>query len=320
MGVTVADIISAYGANYVDEGQNLSRLLTAMKQKSVTAGHAQSRVIKDTVYRLGNAQMTRIVQPFQKDFTPVGDLIATAKPIPLYQMKGDLSIFPDDIVATWLGFLEGINENDRSKWPLIRYIMEVHYAGQIKEDLELNEYFKGVYTAPTSGTPGAAGTGMNGIKKLVDDGIASGDMNQILLSDTPSRSNMFDIVEEFVDGVHEVVRSQPIKMYMSEQNKVNYFRDKRDTHGGDSNYDDSKAMSVDGYSNIKIVGLPSMAGSNYIFATPESNFFHIRRTTGMKKPDVQKEDRQVKVLGDWWEGLGFGIDALVFAYNGQNTP
>ena len=46
MGVTVADLVSAYGANYVNEGQNQSRLLKKMAQRPVTAGHAQSCWIK----------------------------------------------------------------------------------------------------------------------------------------------------------------------------------------------------------------------------------------------------------------------------------
>lgn len=318
MGVTVADLVSAYGANYVNEGQNQSRLLKKMAQRPVTAGHAQSRIIEDTVYRLGNAAMSRIVQPFQKQFTALGDLTLTAKPIQLYNVKADVSIAPDDIVSSWAGFLADTG-NDRSQWPLVRYMMEVFFAEKIGEDLEMNEYWGGVYAAPTPGTPGAAGTAMNGLKKLIDDGITDTSINQILLSATPAPANMFDIVEEFVDGIDEVVRNQRLKLYMSTQNRVNYFRDKRANLGGNNNYDASIAMTVDAYPNIEIVGLPSMAGSNYIFGTPLNNYLHIRRRTGMAAPDVQKNHREVEILSDWWEGLGFGINGLVYAYDGTNA-
>lgn len=318
MGVVASDIVSAYGANYINEGQNLKRLLNTMAQKPETPSFAQSRIIPDTVYRLGNASITRVVQPFQKAFTALGTLNFTSKPIPLYNIKADVEVDPDDIVASWVGFLAD-TDNDRSKWPLIRYMMEVHFAPKIGEDLELNEYFAGEFTAPTAGTPGAAGTAMDGIKLLLDNGITGATMNQILLSATPSASNMFDTVEEFVDGIAEKFRNMPMRIYMSKQALVNYFRDKRTNLGGNTNYDDNKAITVDAYPNVELVGLPSMAGSNYIWATPNINLFHIRRSTGFKKPDVQKVDRQVKILTDWWEGIGFGIDELVWVYDGTNA-
>ena len=318
MGVVVTDVVSAYGANYVDEGQNLSRLLHKMAQKPVTAGFARSLIIPDTVYRLGNASMSRIVQPFQKAFTAQGTLTFTSKPIELFNIKADVEVDPDDIVASWVGFLAD-TQNDRTQWPLVRYMMEVHFAPKIGEDLELNEYWAGEHADPTAGTPGAAGTAMDGIKKLLDDGISGSSMNQILLSATPSASNMFDIVEEFVDGIDEKFRTMPIRIYMSKQALVNYFRDKRTNLGGNANYDDEKAITVDAYPNVELVGLPSMAGSSYMWATPNTNFLHIRRTTGFKKPDVQKAHRTVEILTDWWEGLGFGIDELVWVYDGTNA-
>lgn len=319
MGIQVSDLVSAYGANYINQGQNRSRLLKKMAQRPVTASHGQSRIIEDTVYRLGNASLSRIVQPFQKAFTPLGDLAIAPKEIPLYNVKADVKVEPDDIVASWVGFLADTG-NSRKDWPLIRYMMEVHFAEKIGEDLEIYEYFAGEYAAPTPGSAGAAGTALNGLKKLLDDGIAATSMNQVLLSATPSAANAFDLVEEFVDAIPEPFRTVPMKLYMSTQNKVNYFRDKRNTHGADNNYTDQRAMTVDGYPNIELVGLPSMAGSNYMFATPLSNYYHIRRQRGFSTPDVQPFDREVKILTDWWEGLGFGIDGLVWVYDGTNTP
>lgn len=319
MSVTVSEIISAYGANYVDEGQSTSRLLKKMAMKPKTPSLAQARVIPDTQYRLGNAQLSRIVQPFQKAFTSLGDLELTPKIIQLYNVKTDIDVYPDDIVSSWAGFLASVDDNERKNWPLIRYMMEVHYAERIGDDLERNEYFKGVYAAPTPGTPGAVSTALNGVKKLIDDGIAAGDINQVILSAAPTAANAFDLVEEFVDAIDEEFREVPMYLCMSTQMKVNYFRDKRNTHGGDSNYDDSKVMTVDGFPNIEIQNLPSMAGSSYIWATPKTNFFHVRRQNGIKKPELQAVDRQVKILSDWWEGIGFGIDSLIWAFDGTTV-
>lgn len=319
MGVTVSDLITAYGANYIDAGQSTQRLLKKMALRPRTAQIATPRLIRDTQWRLSEAAMSRIVQPFQKQFTELGDLTLAPKIIQLYHMKTDLSVYPDDIAESWAGFLADLEDNERENWPLIRYIMEVHYAEKIGDDLERNEYFKGVAANPTPGSAGAVSTSMNGLKKLVDDGIAAGDINQVLLDATPDASNMFDSVEQFVDGIDEEAQNEPMVLCMSTQNRTKYFRDKRNTHGGDTNYDDSRAMTVDGFPNITIEGLPSMAGSDYIFATPRTNFFHLRRQQGMKQPELQPSDRQVKILSDWWEGIGFGVDGLVWAYDGTNV-
>lgn len=320
MAIDIADLITAYGANYVDEGQNLARLMKKMGLKSKTASLAQSRIIKDTVYRFAKAELDSIVQAFQKGFTPKGDLTVEPRTIQLFHHKVDMLVEPDDIVESWLGFLENVNENDRSKWPLVRYIMEVHMAERIPDDLERYEYFKGVYAAPTTGVAPASGTAMNGLKKTLDDGITAGRVNQVLLSATPAAANMFDVAEEFVDNIDEEYKDVPMYLFMTTAARTNYLRDKRNTHGADTNYSDSKKLTIDAYENIEIVNLPSMSGSTYMFATPKNNYFHIRRQQGFKKPDVQKVDRQVKILTDWWEGLGFGLEELVWCYDGTNTP
>jgi hypothetical protein len=89
------------------------------------------------------------------------------------------------------------------------------------------------------------------------------------------------------------------------------LRDKRNTHGTDVNYNPEQP-TVD-FTNVRIVGLPSMKGEKMIWATPKDNFLYLRKARGMKKPKVEESKREVFLMLDWWEGLGFAYDELVYA-------
>lgn len=59
--------------------------------------------------------------------------------------------------------------------------------------------------------------------------------------------------------------------------------------------------------------LASMVGSDIIFCTPKENFLHISPETLTKNQfKLEEAKRAVAVMADWSEGLGFGIDQIVW--------
>lgn len=313
MSIVKADLVTAFGAYYINEGQDLNRLKTALRQPSVTPDSALPIIHDGEVYRFSNVIFQEIVQQFQKAFTAKGDLTFKPNEIRLRNMKVDVPLYPDDVKGSWLGFLGSLTDQERANWPIVRYVLENQIVPQLKSDLETKAYFKGVYVAPTPGTAGTTAGSMDGIKKLLDDGLADGSMNAVTLSAAVTNANIFDMVEEFADNLDDVLSSVPVTIRMSTKNVKAYLRDKRNTHGTDVNYDAGK-ITVDFADNVKIVGLPSMAGSPYIFATPDDNFLYLRRVNGMADPKIEEHLRQVFLMLDWWEGLGFGYNPLVYVY------
>lgn len=313
MSVDVSNLVSSFGDYYLNEGQNMDRLKSAIRQPSVTPGIAKPLIVDGEVYRMSNNALGEVVQQFQKQFTAKGDLVFEPNEIRLRRMKMDLSLYPDDVVSSWAGFLANVNENERAQWPLIRYMLEKEVIPQKAHDLETKAYFKGVYAAPTPGTPGTTSGVMNGIKKLIDDGLTATTMNAVTLSAAPTAANMFDIIEEFAGNIDSVLDNTPMVLCMSKTFVRHYLRDKRNTHGTDVNYDANK-ITIDFQENLQIVGLPSMAGESYIWATPKDNLLYLRRTNGMKTPKIEESKREVFLMTDWYEALGFGYDALVYAY------
>ena len=140
--MTIADIIAEFGAYYINQGQNATRLVQLLYRPAVTDQLFRSIVTDDTVYRASQTRLGRILQPFQKGWTPVGTMSATPIEIPQFKMKADLQETPDDLEATWLGFLAD-DSLDRKTWPFVRWFIEVHCLPQIQEDYELYEVYGG---------------------------------------------------------------------------------------------------------------------------------------------------------------------------------
>lgn len=317
MSIIASEIVAKFGAYYLEEGQNMDRLKAALRQQSVTPSFCIPIITESDMYRSANVALGEIVQGFQKGFTPKGDITFKPNEIRLRNIKADVTIDPDDVKGKWLGFLASLTEQDRSQWDIVRYMMEVHFASRIPHDMETQAYFKGVYGAPTTGVAGAASAALDGFKKLIDDGINGGTVNALTLSNAPTASNIFDTIEEVSDDIlaaNPILSGIPMQICVSPSWLRAYFRDKRNTHGGDTNYTGTGMETIDFTPNMRLVALPSMEGTNYIFATPVDNMVYLRKVNGMSTPNVQLFDRQVKVLLDWYEGIGFLHNELVFAY------
>ncbi|MES2813220.1 MAG: hypothetical protein V4670_12170 [Bacteroidota bacterium] len=316
MSIVKTDLVTAFGAYYLQEGQNMDRLKSAIRQPAVTPSYAKPIISESDLYRTSNTVLGEIVQSFQKAFTAKGDITFTPNEIRLRNAKIDLSLYPDDVKASWLGFLGSLTIQERAEWPIVRFLLENEIAPQIAHDLETKAYWGGSYVAPTPGTAGTAAGTMDGLKKLIDAGLTATTMNAIALTALPTPTSMFDAIEEFTDDMladNEALEGAKIRVFMEPKFLRNYFRDKRNTHGNDVNYV-AGVNTVDFTPNIELVALPSMAGSGYIFATPADNFLHCRKVNGMQDPKVEESKREVSLLLDWYEGIGFAYNELVYAF------
>lgn len=306
MAINKADIVTEYGAYYIAGGQNEQRLKRLLLFGRETTKFATEIKTDDTVYRLAKSSISSLVQAFQKSFTPKGDVTFTPNPIELFKMKVDMEIYPDDIEDNWLGFLAS-NSLTRKDWPLVRYILESHAFGKIAEDMELNEYYKGVYAAPTAGTAGVNGTAMDGLKKTLEsDGI------QRLTMTALSTSTIYDQIEAAFEQIDEVYQTTEMVVCMAPKWARAFLKDKR-TLGY---YTIDGANKIDNrldFAPAGVYGLPSMIGTDDIWITPKSNFLHItKKGENAAKVNIEEAKRCVNVMTDWYEGLGFGIKELVW--------
>jgi hypothetical protein len=317
--MNVSEIITAYGAYYLNSGQNMARIRGLISQGLVTPGICTPIVTDDTVYQLGRLALGNIVQSFQKAWTPKNAAAFTPNELRTYRFKVDEEIDADDIESTWLAFLKN-NDPDRKNWPLIKFLIEhpeQGYLAKINSDMELNEYGKGVYAAPTPGTAGDAGKGMNGLIKQLQVGVDGGTINSIDI-ETLAKASIFDQVELFIDGISEIYQHVAMNVCMSPAWAKAYLQDKRAQGFYTIPSDKSVNLGID-FTPQQIVALPSLNGTDVIFATPKTNLLHITSKSSNKTNiRIESARREVSFFCDWREGLGFGMDAAVWT-NLQET-
>ncbi len=320
--ITINDIVTEYGSFYIPGNGNTNNLIRLQKQPTKTTEYATPIITDATVYRAPQAYLEEIIQPWQSQYTAKGGVTFKPNDIPTYKIKIDTEFSPDVLEESYLGFYTKLSEPDRAKWPFIRWFIEIYVLQQQKDDLETKVYGKGVYKAPQPGVAGKASESMDGLVKIIKDGLAGTKtphslMKPVALSNPISRTTAFDCVEEFMENIDELLLER--KMILGCDPKILrwYFKDKRDTHGNNSNYDDKNAKRIDDYDNVIWAPMPSLIGTGLMFATPESNFVHIRPKKQMNPIRTESAKRQVSVMGDWREGLGFLFNEIVYVYKPQ---
>jgi len=309
----VSEIVTAFGAYYEKSAQNKNRILGMLTQGLVTPGICTPIKTDDTIYKLAQLTIQKIVQSFQKGWTPKHATAFTPNELKLFHFKVDEDIWPDDVEASWLGFLAS-EAVSRAEWPLIKYLIEhpdQGYLAKINSDMELEEYGKGVYQAPTPGTPGDTGKSMNGLIHQLQAGVEAETINSINIG-ALSADTIFDQVELFVDGIAEVYQHVKMDVCLSPRWYKAYFRDKR--ANGFYDYKSSRDINAEiDFTPQQLKALPSISGTDTIFATPKNNLLHLTKKS-KNKTNIKIEEyrRNVSFYCDWWEGIGFGMDAAVW--------
>jgi len=310
MAITTTAIVQEYGAYYIDAGQNKKRILNMLSQGSEIVKYATPIKTDDTIFRLANATFHSLVQPFQKTFTQKGGVDIVPNEIRQYRFKLDDEFMPDEFYATWLGFLTA-QQVDRKEWPFVKWLIEVYYKNQIDQDMELNEYYKGVYATPQAGVAGEDGTGMNGVQLLLKAGVEVGTINSIDIGELNS-STIFDQIETFTDKISEVYQGIKMNVFLSRRWFKKYMQDKR-VQGFYQKFSDKDIDSGIDFTPLNVIGLASMVGTDDIFCTPAQNFLHVAPATITKNSfKFEEAKRAVAVMADWSEGLGFGINQAVW--------
>jgi len=311
--ITAADVVTEWGAYYREQSQGMQDLQTKLMQKSVTASYFPTRITNRTILEKVSAEFARVLQRFQKQFTPVGGVTFEPMKIPLYKLKIDLQETPDDLEESWLGFLAD-NSLSRKDWPFIKWYL-TNALMQADKDLELNEIYSGVPGTITSGTATVAGASLLGIKKQINTLHAGGKGTMITMGAMPTDPvQVVDYIEDMVEATDPVLRPELDYVFVSEVVR-NLFRDgmriKYNTYYPD--VDENSITKLRNY-NIQLAGLPSMVGATKVWFTPQWN-----RQAGFKKPgnekvfNVENVDRTVKAYTDYYKGFGFWIpDYVVF--------
>src|SRR5574343_834303 len=288
--ILVTALVSAFGAQYHNEGQGLQSLMDEFLVPSVTEQEWCGGVTdtENTQEKKMSVTMSSTLQPWQKEASTTGDLTLDPLTMDLTKMKYETDVDPDTIEKTYAGFLRGVDSNDRSQWTITRWIAEEKLVAKGREDWELSAIMKGEYVAPTAGTGGTPANAHDGILTQIADDITATDITAIngpasWDTDPEGCANEFEAWLEIVRGTSELIRSivdnHCDKVFMSKTLAM------RIRKGLDLKYKDygNQVTPVTGdlktaaysyplpYHNLIVIGLPSMSGSSRVILTPPQN-------------------------------------------------
>jgi len=310
--VKITDLINEFGNYYIPGNKNADRLIRHLRYPSVTEQAFRQVLTDATEYRLSEVRIGRLLQPFQKSWTPIGE--AEFKPVTIkqYEMKLDHEVYPDEIEASWLGFLAD-NDLDRREWPLVRYLIENEMLPQIREDYELNEIYSGVYSAPSQGSAGPAGTAMDGIKRQINEYINQGRISPISTGALETDQVKFvEQIEDFTDQVSEQYYGINMDLCMSPDLVRRYQRGYKEKYGQALDFNLDRTQQVD-FTGVTPKPCHSMIGSDKIWMTPRENAIRVaKKQANLDQVRLEPVDRKVKIFTDFWKGIGFGIPEIVF--------
>ena len=311
MALLIADVMAQFGAYYLNNGQNASRLYELLRRATQTESMFTPINTDDTIWRAAKTLFSRVVQPFQKQFTPLASVQFVPVEIKQFRMKVDAQEYPDELEATWLGFLDG-PEIDRKAWPFVRWYCEQYLIPQVKQDIERLEIYQGVYVAPTAGTPGAAGSSLDGIKVTINRHITAGRITPIatgaLATDPLDFVNQ---VEGWVDGIDKAYWNIPMMLGCSETLERRFLRGQERKYG--KNTGGGALGNVVNNTNITLKGLVSHQNTDKFWCTPVANAVMLRkRIQNQTQIQVESVDRMLKFFTDFSMGIGFIIPEIVF--------
>lgn len=303
MGITTTALVAEFGAFYKKGTQNVADLMQKLYKVAEFDELFTYTPTEDTVIRKMPVTTDAVLQGFQKAFTAKGGTTIGALEIPLYHIKADDSIYPDDIEATYAGFLAA-NSLNRADWPISKFVADL-FIKQMVEDIDANAY-GAVYAAPTAGTAGAASAAFQGFKKTIQLAIASGALaagNVIATGALSTDPETFvGQIETFVAGIDADIRKKmPITIAMSNALETRYKNGMRLKYNIGWQMV-TELLSNINHPNIVIKGFNSMSGSKIFASTKAAMVLGIKR--GSQDVKAEESKREVALMHDHWRGYG----------------
>lgn len=315
--INAGAIVTAW-SEYTNDVGNMDAVHDAVMNQLETELDMATVVETDQqILKHSQASFGEVIQAFQKEFTPKGQLTLTPDEIRLRRVKVDIEFYPDEVYNGWTRFLVSNKSLNRIDWPITRYIAEVWIPKAISRDLH-NNFYGAKYVAPTAGTAGAASASFDGLKVAIAAGVTASKITpQAMGAPSATAATFATQIETFAASIPELYRSTEMSVNM---NKTLFIRHRAGNRSKYNQYwEQSKDQSaIMDYDSQMVVGRTTLAGVNTIFATPKSNliiaFNPLSHTNDFQ---LEQEDRRIKGWTEFEVGVGF-INPSLFWVNDQD--
>lgn len=265
-------------------------------------GIASQRPVLDA-YDRASLTIGSVLQPYQQAFTPNLDVTADSISTRLQKGKVDILIEADDLEklrTRWKAAWGLWYNKDPKNWTFAKWLYVNRVYPQILDDLNAAAWggVQQVATPNVAGTPLQAFTGY---RQRLEDYITAGVIVPIPTGPI-DRTNAFDKIETFVDGIPDAYSGKGGTIYASATIRRDYIRAYRDLHGtGNGVGGNGNDGAVIDSTNINIVAINQMAGSQRLFFAPNGveGFIYgtlVGQTTPVPKIRWEAFERTLKGL------------------------
>ena len=257
-------------------------------------------------YQVLHSLMTHVVQGFEKSWQPLGEFHVKDKELKNYHQKINFPFTPADVLGTFLA--EWYEEDKKPTDKEIAKRIIDWLMTQITDDVALLSMI-GEYDAHNAA--GQFGFSINGFNKLVSDLLENPVHPCFRIPLAPiTSSNVKDQFLAFERGLPKILKKKIKEIHCSENVKELYEIAYFNEYGINPSYKDTdKTKSPLG--KRAIIGHDDMA-DNILFATVDGNMLNLLDINNPATiTDIQTQDYDVKVFGEFWQGWDFLINEAV---------
>ena len=255
-----------------------------------------------------NSITTDVIQGFQAEWNAIGSTNIRPNILKAYHQKVNYELVPAEIEASWLG---DMNEEDLdlAEKSISKYIVEKELKPRAADNVRWLAV-NGVYNANALGT---FGNSMNGVVKMLTDGVANTDnpMFRIPMSSLTD-SNALDQIIAFERQIPAKFRRFIKAIFISTADFAKYKIDYLNTYGSLNFATEQSTMKTPVF-NIPLVPVDEMPEGAPVWCTIQDNFLKlVDKFNGPAVTDIQKQDYKLKLFMEFHLGVGFWTNQLVF--------
>ena len=324
--MNITDLITEWGV-YINEGQNASKIHEQLWEKNEVEQFFMRVIENGDLYKSVYATIDDVLQAFDIDFKPSNGVKFYPTTTEMGTFKVDGQIIPDQLRNSYMAFLAGEGNPDKTRVPFISWVIQTMIIPKQREEYELNVAFHGwKFNGGSSATPDVNTTTYVRQKNstITNFRMGNGAMDGIRLwilrhidrintvttgAWSTDPATFCTQVETFVNAIPEKIRYKMDFLFMSRTLRDRYRLGRRAKYNANWNQE-SDLLAIDN-SPMRVQGLAAMVGSEMVWCTPPTNR---KRPTqsDFTRFDPQKYDRSLKILADWKKTLAFDVPEFIY--------
>jgi hypothetical protein len=327
--IEIQEIVDQWGQVYVPEGQTEKDIKKMIFTEDDLSADFRKVPNPGSIYKSAYATIDEVLQAFQIDFLPKGDVQFLPIEYNLGDFKVDVTLSPDKFRRSWLGFLAQLTEVDRAKWPFIRWYIQQMLMPRTQHDfIHKVAYYGWQHTGLIQGGPALIVDPENFVRQVYK-GVhtpANATMDGIgtVLKKIQGRTNVITVgawssdpvtyctqVENFIKSIPHEIRGRLDFLYVSKTRHELYREGKRLKY----NAQYGQVMNLDTVydnDNITVKGTHAMKGSNKHWITIPENRVKPVQAEKTNQILVERNKRVVDIYGDWAYSLVMDVPEFVF--------